>query len=647
MEKEVKKNASTSNFLGPETNQNARSLPPPQFKLASGGMESEESEMEEPTQLKEAGGFMGAAGEDTAQRKTAVGGVVQRQAPQTALERIREALDRWNVPEEEVITICGQLDVTEKRTVLNDPWYRTKMVSAFNVNEMTRAVNNLGAPLATKLDWIQAASFVTSAINYSEIKALITSASQIERDGLKTARWQGFFVSVCTNATMVEALNDLHFDLQTKLTWLEAELTSTRVELSYATIKAWVVAAPQTERDALKTTRWQSFFVSVCTNATMVEALNDLRFDLATKLTWLNAEMTSTRLELSYSTIKPWILAAAQPERDGLKSAAWRDFFVLVCNNTTMVEAIIDLDFDLNTKLQWLVAEGIGGSAFQAVVAQGGDFFTALEAADDAALAGIRADSTVINALYRFFTAPEMARLASDLILIAPATCVDRVGARNAAWAMLRVQLANKDIAKTTINGNLTPVIIPRNLLMTDLTQFSALAGTLTFDGRPWEPTRGVGYGRYVAMAEENLLGGACTATFNGNPVSGSYATGYSTASHEFAHGLHDNVLTSADQTTITTAYNARKALATAAPNDTDQWVDGKEGCYASQTDHEFFAQLSNAYLGTNTGTDPNTGDARHNGKPWVQSHEPTIYTLLDRMYAGGSIANANPAVAP
>lgn len=274
------------------------------------------------------------------------------------------------------------------------------------------------------------------------------------------------------------------------------------------------------------------------------------------------------------------------------------------------------------------------------------DFMASLSTADDAKLASYRADANLVNALHDALTDAEFAQVAANLILIAPSTCVDRPAARAAAISMLTVQLANKEIAKTTVLGKLTPVIIPRNLLLTDIAQFSALAGTTTFDGRPWEPTRGVGYGEFVAIAEENLLGGECTATFGGNPVNGTYDVGYSTATHEFAHGLHMNSLSAADTKIIEDAYNARKAKAALAPTDVEQWVDGREGSYASMTVYEFFAQLSNAYLGTNTGTDPYTNDARHNGKEWVRTNEPEVYALLEKLYAGGSVTGANPAVA-
>ncbi len=294
---------------------------------------------------------------------------VQKEDGQVSnLDRLNEMLDRWNVPEEEVISICTELSEREKTTVRTNSTFKRRMANALNVGEMVRAVNNLGFPLETKLNWVKAAAtFGTTFIDYSEIKAMVTGAPQSERDVLKRSTTAGrtFFVGVCTNETMVEALNDLQFDLVTKLTWLKAEMTVTSWELSYPTIQPWIVHAntTQSERDSLKTNTQvgRDFFVEICTNATMVTALDDLQFDLITKLTWLKAEMTITSWELGYSTIQPWIVHAntTQTERDSLKTNTHvgRDFFVDVCTNATMVTALDDLQFDLITKLTWLEAE--------------------------------------------------------------------------------------------------------------------------------------------------------------------------------------------------------------------------------------------------------------------------------------------------
>jgi hypothetical protein len=636
---------------------------------------------------------------------------IQRDEGESNLDRLNEMLDSFDVPEEEVISLCGHLTNEEKATVLAGG-YRSRMVAALNTGEMVRALDNLDPVLSTKLEWLEASTYVSSLeLDYVTIQKWITAAPQTEKDALKINYWKNFFVNVCTNDTIITALNDLGFDLATKLTWLQAELMVTRLELDYATIQPWITAAPQTERDALKTETWKAFFVEVCTNETMITALNDLSFDLVTKLSWLHAEMTVTSLELDYATVQPWITAAAQGEKDALKTEAWKSFFVNVCTNDTMItalndlgfdlvtklswlhaemtltsweldyptiqpwitaaaqaekdalkteawkaffvqvcteetmlDAVVDLNFDLATKLAWFMAEGVGYFAIAHLEGQSpGDLLTAFSTLDEAQLAQLRHNGQFLDAMDRIMTPGEFATMAASMVLITPPTVTDAANAKAEALRILTVQLGNKAIARNTLDGDMQVVIIPRDKLLTDVDQFASLAGTKTFDGRAWETVRGVGYGSYVAITEENLLGGDCTATFEGNPVSGAYAQGYSTSTHEIAHGLHDNALEDSDRQIITDAYNVRKSAAQASPNDPDQWVDGREGCYASQTDHEFFAQLSNAYLGTNTGTDPNTGDPRHNGKNWVQTHEPEVYALLDRMYAGGSLPNTNP----
>jgi peptidoglycan hydrolase-like protein with peptidoglycan-binding domain len=272
-----------------------------------------------------------------------------------------------------------------------------------------------------------------------------------------------------------------------------------------------------------------------------------------------------------------------------------------------------------------------------------------MEAADPAQLATLRKDTTFLNSCQSMMTAKQFGKAAAMLILVTPADVVSREAAKAEAIRILSTQLGgDKKTARGAIDKNIEVVIIPKNKLMTDVDQFKSLRGVKTFDGRDWEPTRGsgglsLGGKVFTAITEENLLGEDCTAVYKGKTVSGSYAKGFSTSSHEFAHTLHLFVLEAADKKVITDAYKARKAIAKTKPNDPDQWVDGREGCYASQTEEEFFAQLSNAYLGTNGGTDPFKNDPRQNTKKWVQDHEPTVYAILDRMYAGGSVPNTNP----
>lgn len=214
------------------------------------------------------------------------------------------------------------------------------------------AVADLHFDLVTQLEWIKEEASASS-LDYSDIQALITVADQPNRDKLKTNDWRDFFVGVCTNSTIITAVTDLHFDLETQMNWIKEEAAAS--SLAYSDIQALITAADQPNRDKLKTNDWRDFFVGVCTNSTIITAVKDLGFDLITQMEWIEEEASPS--SLAYSDIQSIITAADQPSRDKLKTIGWRDFFVGVCDNTTIKTALDDLHFDMLTAIQWLLEE--------------------------------------------------------------------------------------------------------------------------------------------------------------------------------------------------------------------------------------------------------------------------------------------------
>ena len=283
------------------------------------------------------------------------------------LASLNEMLDSFDIPEEEVISLLQQLTPDEKATVTTDPSYKTRMASAFDTGEMVQAVGILGLSLDKQLEWIEAATS-TSSIDYSEIRTLVISAPQSARDTLKTSTWRDFFVGVCDNSTIITAVTDLDYDLQTQLEWIGEEASTGNIE--YSQIQPLVTGAPQTERDALKTSTWRDFFVGVCDNSTIITAVTDLDYDLQTQLEWIGEEASTSNIE--YSQIQSLVTGAPQTERDALKTNTWRDFFVGVCTNSTIITAVTDLDYDLQTQLEWIEEEAspssLGYSEIRALI---------------------------------------------------------------------------------------------------------------------------------------------------------------------------------------------------------------------------------------------------------------------------------------
>lgn len=305
---------------------------------------------------------------------------------------------------------------------------------------------------------------------------------------------------------------------------------------------------------------------------------------------------------------------------------------------------------------------------------RGDQFHKVIQSAAENELHAFKSDSPLLDWLQNAASNRKFAYLAAGLVL-------KYTHAPKARWEAMRVlsaQLMDKGTARRIIDSKAMTVIVPRDERMTDLAEFAPLRGVRTFDGRSWETTRGVGgvtVGgvRYSAITEENLLGGAPDPAV---VAQGEYPEGYSTTSHEFAHALQLDGLSTADKNIVVNAYNQKVNPDDVGDDATDQnaWVDGpllnprapaswlsqltwerdivnrasdrrrrSYQCYASQNNMEFFAQLSNAYLGTNTGVEPTTGMNRNNGRNWIAVHESAeVLRLLDRLYGNSTVNDTN-----
>jgi hypothetical protein len=102
-------------------------------------------------------------------------GRIQR-VPGANLPMLDELLNRLNVPEEQVITLLGQLTLPEKQAVLSSQTYRSKMIAALGNDEIARSVDAMDAALAAKLEWMAA-----EGTDYDLVKPRIQGATNAER----------------------------------------------------------------------------------------------------------------------------------------------------------------------------------------------------------------------------------------------------------------------------------------------------------------------------------------------------------------------------------------------------------------------------------------------------------------------------------
>ena len=242
----------------------------------------------------------------------------------------------------------------------------------------------------------------------------------------------------------------------------------------------------------------------------------------------------------------------------------------------------------------------------------------------------LAADRGLAAALRQALPTEEFARTAALLMVDVPAGVDLRVSAGLEARAQVARMLRSAAVAESLLNEGARMTVVPKDAAMTSLDAFHTLRGGSTEDARPFDTERGTHLDGHVAATEENLLGGTTSV-----PGAGLYRDGYSTTTHEFAHAIHHYGLTDGQRRLILEAFNAKVKAGSFA-----QWPDGslydasgKHRNYSARDEFEYFAQLTNVYLGTNTGTDPYTGRPRNNGAKWIRSHEPNLLPLLQELY--------------
>ncbi|WP_031069273.1 hypothetical protein [Streptomyces sp. NRRL WC-3742] len=257
----------------------------------------------------------------------------------------------------------------------------------------------------------------------------------------------------------------------------------------------------------------------------------------------------------------------------------------------------------------------------------------------------LRTDPSVLENLSRLDD-HELSQAAAELLVDVDGRTSEPGLARRSAVTLFGRMLRDRDVALKLLAEDTRVHVLPKDVPLTELGPFTHLAGTHGAEGgalhRPYETTRGANDRRDTAVPEENLTGEKTTI----GPAP-HQADGYSTATHEFAHAIH-RVLSETDRRTISEAYRKKHEAGDDAP-----WSDGPRRVkdndaqnYASRSEEEYFAQLTNAYLGTNHGEDPYTGRARNNGPGWVRRNEsPEMVALLEKLYGKDrpSSERANP----
>ncbi|RKE22230.1 toxin glutamine deamidase domain-containing protein [Streptomyces sp. TLI_171] len=242
-------------------------------------------------------------------------------------------------------------------------------------------------------------------------------------------------------------------------------------------------------------------------------------------------------------------------------------------------------------------------------------------------------DPQTVDALKNGLPPKEFARTAAELMVHVDPRAERAASARQEAQQQIARMLQDPETTARLLKNGADVVVVPKDVRMPDVPELNNLRGVHNNSsagaGRGYDDMRGSG-GRHSAVTEENLLG-------EHTPIGhgGHYEDGYSTTTHEFTHTVHRFGLDANDQKLITDTFNQKHGDPNAAwPDGPRQDTTGKPvDNYSSRDEQEYFAQVTNAYLGNNHGTDPYTGQPRNNGADWVRQNEPAVLPLLERLY--------------
>ena len=280
-----------------------------------------------------------------------LGRVIQRQETATAdaLEQLDDMLDDFDVDEEGVIAHLTGMSDADKGRVLRGG-YRDSIAESLDAAEMVRAVRGLAAPVDTALDWVRAAAGGASSIEYAQIRSLVTGAT--DKTLLHTGAWKTFFVAVCDDETIFEAVVDAELPLSEALRWLIEEVGTSSLELDQ--IRTMITDATDDERHALTSDSWRDVFVEICDDVAMSQLVDLLFTAFLDKMRWLAAEEVSwtllrVRLEIESDPAQRQLLYGDETVLAG---------FVAACDNAQMAEAVIMIGGTMAQKQVWLEAEG-------------------------------------------------------------------------------------------------------------------------------------------------------------------------------------------------------------------------------------------------------------------------------------------------
>jgi len=141
---------------------------------------------------------------------------------QTPLEIAQNELSDFFVDETLVIEQIKKMNATQQQMFFASAYNKRRALKALSFSEMREAAKSAKAvPLVTRLEWLKDAALIEGALSYSDIELVVKTATLADgKTFAQSEEWRDFFIRVCNNETIFDALRDLKMPPQAQLSWL-------------------------------------------------------------------------------------------------------------------------------------------------------------------------------------------------------------------------------------------------------------------------------------------------------------------------------------------------------------------------------------------------------------------------------------------
>ena len=186
---------------------------------------------------------------------------------------------------------------------------------------------------------------------YSLIAKKVQMASQAERDELKTPYFRDQFANMDKGQQGVTGiLNDLKFDLKTRILWYHAMQKDAS---QYGDIQPWIGGSGPEAKATLSDREVKSAFMDICDKSDLLVAVQDIDLTLGIALAWLKAKEESSE-KYEYAEIETLLRDCDDRDRQSLESNPYaRKFMVDHTRVKQMDRALQLIQPNLKIKLEW------------------------------------------------------------------------------------------------------------------------------------------------------------------------------------------------------------------------------------------------------------------------------------------------------